>query len=303
MVKKVVIAGGSGFLGSALARDLSAQGYEVVILTRRSSNIKEGIRFVQWDGKQLGQWANEIEGCDALINFTGRSINAIYTRKVREDILSSRLDSVKVLVEAVSRCTHPPKAFIQASAVGIYGDTMKVCDESAPTGRGFLAEVCQQWEGEFLSIALPQTRQVILRIGFVLGKNGGALEPILKFTKLGLGGTIGSGKQYMSWIHMSDLLGMFHMAIENEEIKGIYNATAPNPATNKVFMKTMRTVLGKGWAPPEPTPIAWLGAYVFMRAEPSLALEGTNAVPKRFLEQGYQFQFSELHAALIELIT
>lgn len=303
VVKKVVIAGGSGFLGTALSRTLVDQGYEVVILSRRSSHIKDRIRFVQWDAKQYDQWANEIDGCDALINFTGRSINAIYTKKVQGEILSSRLDSVKVLHEAVSKCINPPKVFIQVSAVGIYGDTMEVCDESSPSGKGFLANVCQQWEQVFLSTSLPHTRQVILRIGFVLGKNGGALEPLMKLTKLHLGGTVGSGKQMISWIHLEDLIGMFLLALEDENIDGVYNATAPNPASNKAFMQALRKAMGKGWAPPAPAPIAWIGAYLIMQSDPSLALDGTNAIPKRFMEMGYPFHFSELDAALKELIS
>ncbi len=303
MAKKVVIAGGSGFLGSALSSDLLDPRYEVVVLSRRPSTIENGIRFVQWDGRHLDQWTNEIDGSDALINFTGRSINAIYTRKVREEILSSRLDSVEVLHEAVARCTNPPKVFIQASAVGIYGDTTEPCDESSPLGNGFLADVVKLWEQAFLATSLPNTRQVVLRIGFVLGNNGGALEPLMKLTKLYLGGTVGSGKQMISWIHIADLTEMFLLAIENEDMQGIYNATAPHPTTNKVFMQTLRKAMGKGWAPPAPAPIAWIGAYLIMRADPSLALDGTNAIPQRFIEMGYPFRFSELELALSALIS
>lgn len=301
MRKKIVIAGGSGFLGTALTARLLKGGYDVVVLSRGAASTRGGVRFVQWDGVRLGDWARELDGCSALINFTGKSINAIYTKKVREEILSSRLDSVHVLHEAIAACTTPPRAFIQASAVGIYGNTKVACDESAPVGSGFLAEVCRQWEAAFTSMGTAAMRQVILRIGFVLGRDGGALEPLQKLTKLYLGGTVGKGDQYISWIHIDDLMEMFVLAIESEAMQGVYNATAPRPVANKTLMRALRKAMGKGWGLPAPIPIAWLGAYVLMRADPSLALEGTNAIPQRMLEMKYAFRYRELDIALADL--
>lgn len=302
MAEKIVIAGGSGFLGSHLTKALTERGYEVVVLTRGAAHSRDGVRYVNWDSMHVGAWAEELEACHALINFTGKSINAIYTKKVKEEILTSRLDSVKVLHEAVANCETPPKVFIQASAIGIYGDTRVECDEDAPYGSGFLAEVCKQWEQALTAIALPETRQVVLRIGFALGRDGGALEPLMKLTKLHLGGTVGRGDQHISWIHIDDLMEIFLLAIENGQMIGIYNATGPQPVTNKSFMRSLRAVMGKGWAPPAPTPIAWLGAYLLMRADPSLALEGTNAIPRRLTEMGFTFKFLDLEQALSDLI-
>ncbi|MGA9175499.1 MAG: TIGR01777 family oxidoreductase [Thermoactinomyces sp.] len=299
--KKVVLAGGSGFLGQSLANALLERGYEVVILTRSPSAVREGIQYVQWDGETLGNWVKEIETCAALINFTGKSVNCIYTKKNREEIISSRVNSVRVLHQAIANCANPPEVFIQAGSLAIYGNTTRECDENASYGNGFSVDVCKQWEEEFFKRPLPHTRQVLFRIGFALGKNGGALEPLEKLVKFHLGGTIGSGKQYISWIHIEDLNQMFLTAIENSKIIGIYNATGPNPTTNKVFMKTLRNVLEKSWAPPAPAPLVWLGAYLIMRAAPELALTGRNCIPKRMIEHGFSFTYSNLEEALNEI--
>ncbi|MDN4074007.1 DUF1731 domain-containing protein [Fictibacillus terranigra] len=146
------------------------------------------------------------------------------------------------------------------------------------------------------------TRQVLLRIGFALGKNGGALEPLQKLVSLNLGGTVGSGKQYISWLHVDDLNAMFLEAMESDRYSGIYNATGPHPVTNKAFMKTLRKAMGKGWAPPAPSPFVWLGAYTVMRTEPSLALTGRNCVPRRLQENGFQFTYTDLEEALRDLV-
>lgn len=305
MKKKIILAGGSGFLGEALASFLADKGHEVVILTRRSSRPGENraqVRYVRWDAASLGEWTSELEGSGALVNFTGKSVNCIYTKKNRDEIIRSRLDSVHVLAEAIRSCSNPPGVFVQAGSLAIYGDTRQLCDENAPHGEGFSVEVCQLWEKAFFDADLPKTRKVLLRIGFALGKNGGALEPLMNLAKYNLGGTVGSGRQYISWLHIDDLNAMIMAAIENEQLQGVYNATGPAPVTNKEFMKTLRTVLNKGWAPPAPAPLVWLGAYLFMRTEPSLALTGRNCVPKRLQEAGFSFRFTDLEEALRDLI-
>lgn len=299
---KVVLPGGSGFLGSALAQFLTQQGYEVVILSRQGAKSDQGVRYVQWDGRQPGDWAEEIEGSLAIVNFAGKSVNCIYTKANREEILSSRLDSVRVLREAVLQCQTPPPVFIQAGSLAIFGNTREVCDENAPHGEGFSVEVCQRWEEEFFRVELPLTRQVLFRIGFALGKEGGALEPLQKLVRWNLGGTVGSGKQYISWLHIEDLNRMFLAAIQDEAYRGIYNATGPHPVTNKTFMRTLRRVMGKPWAPPAPAPLVWLGAYLIMRTEPDLALTGRNCIPQRLLSQGFQFQYTDLEKALRDLV-
>lgn len=302
MTQTVVLAGGSGFLGKALATFLQQKGYDVVILTRGKSHISEQIRYVHWDGATLGDWGKEIEGSKAIVNFTGKSVNCLYTKKNREEIIRSRLDSVQVLTEAILRCQQPPDVCIQAGSLAIFGDTRHVCTEEAPHGSGFSVEVCQKWEEAFFARALPETRKVLLRIGFALGKNGGALEPLVKLASYRLGGTVGSGDQYISWLHIDDLNQMFLAAIENEQLSGIFNATGPEPVTNKEFMYTLRTVMNKGWAPKTPAPLVKLGAYLVMRTDPSLALSGRNCLPQRFLDHGFTFSHANLKGALHDLL-
>ena len=303
MANKVILAGGSGFLGKALAFYLRMKGYDVVILTRGKTEVKEQIRYVHWDAATPEEdWTREIEGSVAVVNFTGKSVNCIYTEKNKREIIRSRLDSVRVLTQAILDSATPPRAFVQAGSLAIYGDTRDECDEQAPHGTGFSVDVCEQWEEAFFARELPQTRKVLLRIGFALGKNGGALEPLAKLASYHLGGTVGSGKQYISWLHIDDLNAMFLAAIENDAYSGVYNATGPQPVTNREFMQTLRKVLNKGWAPPTPAPFVWLGAYLVMRTDPSLALKGRYCVPKRLLEQGFVFRHTNLEESLRDLL-
>ncbi|MDQ6788816.1 MAG: DUF1731 domain-containing protein, partial [Acidobacteriota bacterium] len=175
-------------------------------------------------------------------------------------------------------------------------------DENAPLGEGFSVEVCKLWEAEFFNRQLPETRKVLFRIGFVLEKNGGALESLQKVTKFYLGGTIGSGKQYISWLHIKDLNRMFEFAVENETVEGIYNATGVNPVTNAEFMKTLRDVMGMPWSPPAPAFAVKIGATLFMRADPSLALTGRNCIPKKLRDENFQFEYTDLTQTLDQII-
>ncbi len=304
MSKRVILAGGSGFLGESLTNFLLGRGYEVTVLSRGKEGFKDGAEFIRWDGKNMdARWVDRIDGSCAVVNFTGKSVNCIYTEKNKREIIESRLDSVRVLKEAVLNAEQPPPVFVQAGSLAIFGDTEEVCDEESPLADGFSPEVCKLWEGEFFSgDRLPHTRQVLLRIGFALGRGGGALEPLVKLARMGLGGTIGSGRQYISWLHIDDLNSMFLNAIEDPEYSGVYNATGPHPVRNKEFMQTLRKVLNKGWSPPAPSPFVKAGAYLFMRAEPELALTGRNCVPKRLQDNGFAFQYTDLEKALRDLV-
>ena len=302
MGKKLILPGGSGFLGESLATFLQEKGYELVILTRGASTERNGIRYMHWDGKSLGEWASEIDGSHAIVNFTGKSVNCIYTAKNQAEIISSRVDSVRVLTKAILKCQEPPQAFVQAGSLAIYGDTRDLCDENAPHGDSFSVQVCERWEDTFFETELEMTRKVLLRIGFALGNTGGALEPLVKLVKLNLGGTVGSGNQYISWLHIDDLNEMFLRAIENEQMSGIYNATGPTPSTNKEFMQTLRKVMKKGWAPPTPSPFVWLGAYTVMQTDPGLALTGRNCIPRKLLEEGFHFTHTDLEKSLLDLL-
>ena len=301
-MKTIVLAGGSGFLGRSLAPFLSARGYRVLVLSRSPQAYGAEAESLQWDGRSPGSWCDALDGASAVINLTGRSVNCRYTAKNRREILDSRLNSVRVLGEAIARSRRPPAVLVQASSLAIYGDAgEEVCDEQAAPGSGFGAEVCLQWEAAVNSLNLPHTRTTVLRIGFALGRDGGALQTLAGLTNWFLGGSTGRGNQYVSWIHIADLNDMFKAAIEDNAMKGAYNATGPEPVTNREFMRQLRSVVGRPWSPPVPSLAVKVGAFL-MRTEASLALTGRRSVPARFLEHGFRFQFPELRPALADLL-
>jgi uncharacterized protein (TIGR01777 family) len=298
---RVILAGGSGFVGQSLTPRLLAGDYEVVVLTRGASSETGDIRHVQWDGKTIGPWARVVDGAQAIVNLTGRSINCRHTPENRRQIVESRVDSVRVLGQSIARSSQPPKAFVQAAGVGIYGDTgNRWCDESSPHGADFVADVCKHWEEAFNSLPTPGTRKVLLRLGVALGPNGGFLTVLSKLTRWFLGGRVGNGRQFISWIHITDLVRMLVSGIEQAEMTGVFNATAPNPVTNAEFMRELRRALHRPWSPPVPEFAVRLGASL-MGTEPSLALMSQRATPKHFLETGFEFDFAELRAALTNI--
>lgn len=303
MQETVILAGGSGFLGQNLTRFLVQKGYSVVILTRVPQSGGT-VRSVEWDGRTRGSWMRFVSGAKAVVNLTGRSVNCLHNERNRREILNSRLDSVRILGEAIRSAERPPTAFIQATSLAIYGDSEEgINDEYAPPGNGFSVEVCQRWEELIHEIELPSARRIILRTGFVLGRGGGGLTPLVKLTKSYLGGSIGNGKQYISWIHVDDLNEMFRWSIERPYVQGIYNAASPNPVTNREFMRELREVLNRPWSPPIPVFAVKLGAKLTMRTEPSLALTGQRCLPRRFLQQEFEFRQPELAPALREILT
>ena len=300
-MKRIILVGGSGFVGQALAPVLAGKGYNVVVLGRGAAHRKDGVDYLQWDGKTVGDWARSIDGAEAIVNLTGKNINCRHTPENRREILRSRVDSVRVLGEAIASCAVPPRAFVQTSGVGYYGDTGdRVADESAPLGNDFPAEVCRQWEGAFDALELPSTRKVMLRLGVVLGRDGGALPLLEKLTRWFLGGAVGNGRQFISWIHVADVVRMFVSAIEDHELTGIFNATGPAAVTNSEFMRELRRALHRPWSPPVPVPFARAGAWL-MGSDGSLALLSSRCVPRRFLEHEFQFQFPILREAFANL--
>lgn len=298
--RKVVLAGGSGFLGRSLARALESRGDAPVILTR--SPRPGPTREVAWDGKTVGPWCSELEGASAVVNLTGRSVDCRYTPENRREILASRLDSVRVLGEALRLCASPPPVWVQAVSLAILGNSGDTpCDEDSPPGQGFSVDVCRQWEAACAEQCPPATRMVLLRIGFALGRDGGALDTLARLTRWGLGGRVGSGRQYVSWLHLEDLDALFLRALEDASMRGVYNATGPSPVTNAEFMRTLRHVLHRPWSPPVPTWAVRLGAR-WMGTEPELALSGRRGLPRRLQGEGFVFRHTDLARALEDLL-
>ncbi|MDR3459391.1 MAG: TIGR01777 family oxidoreductase [Verrucomicrobiae bacterium] len=299
--KRIVIAGGSGFIGTALAVEFCARGFEVIVLTRAPRLRTDGIRELAWDGEHPGEWIQCLNEAEAVINLAGRNINCPHTPENLRAIASSRVNSVQTLAAVLDHVKTPPRVWVQAGAVGFYGDTRgELCDESAPNGGDALANVCRDWEAAFDVAKVPQTRKVILRIGFVLGREGGAFPVLARLTRLFLGGAVGDGGQYISWIHLGDLVRMFAAVVENEKAAGVFNAVAPAAVTNAEFMHELRGALHRPWSPPVPEFAVRLGARL-MGSEPSLALASQRCEPKRFRAAGFQFQFSKLPPALQDL--
>ena len=301
-IPRVVIAGGSGFLGRRLAAILTARDYKVVILTRNASvSTDPNIDEEPWDAKSLGPWCRSLDGAAAIVNLTGKSVNCRPTPENRRQILNSRIDSVEVLGRAVRDCATPPPVWVQASSMAIYGNTGdREITETAPAAEGYPADVCVQWEEVLGHAALPTMRWVTMRIGLVLGREGGALPVLERLTKWGLGGSVGSGKQWVSWIHCADMDQLFVRAIEDPDMAGAYNTGSPMPLTNRDFMKTLRQVLRRPWSPPAPVFAVRMGSYV-MGVDPNLALTGRRCLPERLLREGFIFQFPELEDALNNL--
>jgi hypothetical protein len=302
--KRVVLAGGSGFLGQALAKELLRRKYEVVVLTRalRERDETDEVKEVEWDGENVGDWIQCLDGAETVVNLAGRNINCRHTPENLREITESRVNPMRAIDGAICYVKRPPRVWVQAGAVGFYGDGGKQwCDETAPNGRDSLAEVCRLWENAFNEATSIHTRRVFFRIGPVLGRDGGALPIMAHMTRWFLGGRAGNGKQYISWIHLADLIQMFLQAIEPENfLAGTYNAVAPNPATNAEFMRTLRHNFYRPWCPPGP---AWVVKLVsrLNRTEPSLVLNGCRCMPKRFLESGFEYQFPDLRGALKDI--
>lgn len=300
-MKRIILAGGSGFVGQALAPVLLANGYHVVVLGRGAAHREGGLEYLQWDGRTLGAWASALDGAEAIVTLTGKNINCRHNAENRREIIRSRVDSVQVLGEAIRHCAKPPKVFVQTSGIGYYGDTGdRVTDETASPGNDFTSVVCRQWEGAFDALHLPATRKVVLRLGVVLGRGGGALPILEKLTRWFLGGAVGSGRQFISWIHRAEVVQMFVAAIEQPELTRAFNATAPEPVTNAKFMRELRRVIHRPCTPPVPAPLARAGAWL-MGTEGELALLSSRCVPRRFSEHGFHFQFPTLRDALADL--
>jgi len=304
-MKKIIIPGGSGFLGTYLAKAAIKKGYQPIILSRSAKPQKEGIEYLQWDGKIMGDWAKALDGAAAVINMAGRTVDCRYTDENKRQILESRVDSTKILGEAIQACTTPPPVWLNSSSATIYedtrGDTPANTEESTRIGDDFSMNVCKSWEKTFFEAPTPNVRRVALRTTIVFGRGGGAMEPLVGLVKWWLGGTQGSGKQFVSWLHIDDFVNICFFLIDNPKIEGIINAAAPNPITNKEFMAALRQAYGRSWGMPMMEWQLRLGA-ILIRTEAELILKSRKVVSKRLPEAGFQFQFEHILDAFKDIL-
>lgn len=289
---KVLISGASGLVGSALVRSLTETGHEVVPLVRHSGEV--GIR---WDpsGGELDRVS--LEGFDAVVHLAGESIaEGRWTQEKKARIRDSRIEGTDLLARSLSDLERPPRVLVCASAVGVYGDRgEELLDENAEPGTGFLAEVCRGWEAAADPARAKGIRVVHLRFGVILSGEGGALAKMLTPFRLGLGGILGDGSQYMSWIAREDAVGIVVHAISEDALAGPVNAVSPNPVTNREFTQTLGGVLRR----PTIVPIPAFGArLVFGEMADELLLSSARVRPARLVETGYAFRFAELEGAL-----
>ncbi len=305
MGKRYVIAGGRGFLGRLLAEALVARGDAVVVLSRRGGDGLPGVTYRVWDNETVGDWVGDLDGCAGLINLVGKSVDCRKTPAERKEIFASRVDSCRVLGEALQRCDTPPRVWVQAGTAHRVGDPLPedvVCDEQTPLGEGLAPEVARAWEEAYGQALLPGQRGVMMWTSFVLGREGGALARLNQLTRWGLGGTVGSGRQWISWIHESDWVRLTLAMLDDVAYEGSYMVTAPNPVTNRAFMGELRRAWGRPWSPPAPALAVRLGARWLLRTDPELALLGRRCVPTRLEKQGFEFDWPDLPAALDDLV-
>ena len=295
---KIVVAGATGFLGQPLVKTLLADGHDVVVLSRSGSTDHPLVRTAVWTPNgSAGPWAKELDGADGVINLAGEPIAARrWTDLQKGRIRDSRVLATRSIVEALGGASHRPSVLVNASAVGYYGPRGdEIVTEKDSAGKDFLAEVAEQWEKEASRAATEQTRVVIIRTGIVLERDGGALPKMLPPFRFGVGGPVGTGRQYWPWIHREDWIGMVRFALTNEAVEGPVNATAPEPVTNAEFARALGRVLRRPAFMPTP---GFALKLLLGEMANALLLSGQRAVPSRARELGFTFRFETLDEAL-----
>jgi uncharacterized protein len=315
---KVVIAGGTGFLGRALSQSLAGEGHDVVVLTR-ASTLRESqdrpeqhrgatnsgpatangtARSIAWTPNgESGAWASAIEGADAVVNLAGESIAAKrWTAAQKQRILDSRVQATRSLAAAIEACSHPPSVFVSGSAVGYYGPLGDdIATEDTPPGFDFLARVCVTWEEEARRAATTRTRVTCIRTGLVLARDSGALPPMLPPFRFGAGGPVGSGRQYWPWIHRQDWVDLVRWAMRTADAGGAINATAPNPVPNAEFARALGRAMHRPALMPAP---AFALRLLLGEMADALVLSGQRAVPRRAERGGFTFTYRTVDDAL-----
>ncbi len=304
MPDRVIVTGGTGFIGRELCARLIDAGFEVVVLTRRSVTVSrglgDGVTAVEWDGRSARGWTDYADGAYGIVNLAGAGIAAArWNRAVKDRILWSRLDAGGAVCEAVERAAEKPRVVVQASAIGYYGSRgEEELTESSPHGAGFLADVARRWEDSTVRVRSFGVRHVVIRTGLVLGRGGGILPRILTPFRLLVGGPLGSGRQWMSWVHLRDEAAAIRFLVERDDLEGAFNITAANPVRNTSFSIALGRAAGKpSWLR---APSLALRALMGEMAD-ELILTSQRVIPARLLSAGFRFTYPDLEPALRDI--
>ncbi len=311
---KIVIPGGSGQVGAVLERAFCADGHDVLVLSRRSNRARcKGSRVVGWDGKTLGPWAKELDGADAVINLAGYTVNCRYHQRNRDRIMNSRVDSTRVVGEAIRSVSRPPAVWLQASTATIYAHTFGPANDEANGAIGgdekgvpetwkFSIDVARGWERTFDAADVPHTRKVKLRSAMVMSPDrGGIFDVLLGLVRWGLGGRSGDGRQFMSWVHHDDFEGAIKFLIARSDLDGVINIASPNPLSNADFMRAIRQAWGRRIGLPATRWMLAIGAML-MRTETELILKSRRVIPTRLIDAGFAFNHPDWQEAARDLI-
>lgn len=294
MSKKIVLAGGTGFVGKYLTKRFGDIGYKIHIISRQKNHI-------QWDDTQ--GIISALENSELLINLAGKSVDCRYNAKNKREILNSRTQTTKILGEAILKCNNPPELWINSSTATIYrhAEDRPMTESAGEIGEGFSVDVAKSWEEAFFSFNPPQTRQIALRMAIILGKNGGVMTPFKNLVRFGLGGIQGNGKQMFSWIHIEDLYEIILFLQKRKDLNGVFNCSAPEPVNNKTLMRTLRQAMNVKIGLPSPAWLLEIGAR-FINTETELILKSRWVLPEKLLDTGFTFQYPSLAPALDNIL-
>ena len=299
---KVAITGATGFVGSRLVERLSAEGHQILVLTRNlaaAQKVFPNLEIVAYTPTASGAWQEAIALCDGVVNLAGEPIaEKRWTPQQKQEILNSRKLGTQKIVEAIAKANPKPKVLVNASAIGYYGTSETATfDETSPPGKDFLAEVCQAWEAEAQKVTQAGVRLVILRLGIVLGQ-GGAIAKMIAPFKVFAGGPLGTGRQWFSWIYLDDLVNLIIQALTKPEMEGAFNATAPNPVRMSELAQTMGEIMQR----PSWLPVPSFALETLLGEGAMVVLEGQQVLPQRTQASGFNYQYSTVKQALKEIV-
>ncbi len=301
---KIVLAGGNGYLGGVLAKHFSSIADEVIILSRKPKAIEGNIKTILWDGKTEGNWVNNLNGASLMVNLCGKNVNCRYNDKNRQEIINSRVLPTNLLNRVIEQLERPPLLWINITSATIYRHAEDQAQDeiTGEIGYGFSIDVCKIWEETFFQVTNPKTRKIALRLGIVLGRKDGAFPRLLNLVKLGMGGKQGDGMQYVSWIHEQDVALSIEWLLDQKEIKGVVNCTAPDAIKNNELMKSLRKAYGVPFGLPAPAWLLEIGAKI-IGTETELILKSRWVKPSVLLNSGFKFQYGFIDNAIHDILS